>query len=111
MISANNNYLSLKIDDDRADKLIVKIESGKLKIYPIERIMNPSVWHLSQPDISQSLKWLNQRENADFDAYFAEFYVFDLNRNSGPNIKNFEITGSTCLMQVEVYNYPKVGEE
>jgi hypothetical protein len=61
---------------------------------------NPSGWHLSVPNTTANT----------FEAYFAEYRVSDLNRSSGQKIKTVEITGSTCLMRVEVYDYPKVEE-
>ena len=69
--------------------------------------LNPSVWYLDAPPANSSNEDRNDPEQGNFEAFFAEYRVSDRNPSSGRKVKTIKIEGSTCLMRVEVYDYPK----
>ena len=96
----------------------------------LHRDLNPSVWFLEQPaDADATLDafafdnamyapylpnanlldwdWLNNPDNGDFKVvFFSEFRLFDVARAQGKKIQRIEITGSSCLLEVNMYIFP-----
>jgi hypothetical protein len=51
--------------------------------------------------------WLNNPDNGDFEVvFFSEFRLFDVARAQGKKIQRIEITGSSCLLEVNMYIFP-----
>ncbi|MCD4779657.1 MAG: hypothetical protein K8S27_03795 [Candidatus Omnitrophica bacterium] len=63
---------------------------------------NPSVWYFEDPGPGPA--------NGDFEVLFSEFHIYDSKRSGGQKIKRIELPGDSCVMAIEVYDYPKVEE-
>lgn len=78
--------------------LTIRPENLDPSTLPNLKTENPIVGFFSDPGPNPA--------NGDFETFISEFHVSDSDGFAGRKIKRIEISGGTCLMEVENYYYP-----